>query len=186
MEDSEIIDLFVARNESALRETQSKYGGYLYTIAYNILANNEDSGECVNDTYMKAWQTIPPTIPASLRAYLGTVVRNIAITVFRRRGNLSNGGSQYALSLDELGECVSGGETPQEKADSNLLGQCISGYLRTLPVQTRDIFVCRYYFCDPINDIAGYFGASESKIKSSLYRTRKGLKEYLKKEGFDV
>ncbi len=186
MDDNAIIELFWARDEGALRETQSKYGGYLYTIACNILANNEDSAECVNDTYMKAWQTIPPNRPVKLSAYLGAIVRNLAITVFRRRGNLSNGGSQYALSLDELEECVSGGETPPDKAEARLLGRCISAYLRTLSPQTRDIFMCRYYFCDSISDIAGYFGSSETKIKSSLFRTRKGLKEYLKKEGFDV
>lgn len=186
MDDNEIIELFWARNDAALRETETKYGRYLFSIAQNILASSEDSEECVNDTYYKAWNSIPPNRPEKLAAYLGAVVRNLAITVFRRRSNLSKAPSQYALSLDELAECVSGGETPAEQAEAGLLGKCINAYLRTLSVQARDIFVCRYWFCDSVSDIAGYFGASESKIKSSLFRTRNGLKEYLKKEGFDI
>ena len=186
LDDNAIIELYWARNETAISETQTKYGGYLHTIAYNILANSEDSDECVNDTYFRAWGSMPPNRPVKLSAYLGTIVRNLAITVFRKKGNLSNGGSQYALSLDELAECVSGGETPPEKAEAGLLSRSISSYLRTVSAEARDIFLCRYYFCDSISDIAGYFGASETKIKSSLFRTRKGLRDYLRKEGFDI
>ncbi len=186
VEDNAIVELLWARDEAALREIQNKYGGYLYTIANNILGNGEDSGECVNDTYFKAWCSIPPTRPAKLGAYLAAVVRNLAITVFRKRSAQSHGGSQYALSLDELGECVSGGELPEQQAEAGYLSRCINAYLRTLSTEARDIFVCRYFFSDSISDIASYFGAGESKIKSSLFRSRAGLREYLKKEGFNV
>ena len=186
MDDNAIVELLWTRDEAGLREIQTKYGGYLYTVANNILANNEDSSECVNDTYMRAWQSIPPKRPAKLGAYLAVIARNLAITVFRRRGNQSNAASQYALSLDELGECVSGGDLPEDKAEAGFLGKCINAYLRTLSAEARDIFVCRYFFNDSISDICGYFNASETKIKSSLFRSRGGLREYLQKEGFDI
>ncbi len=186
MDDNAIVELLWARDESALTEIQTKYGGYLYTIANNILGSNEDSSECVNDTYFKAWSSIPPNRPAKLGAYLAAVVRNLAITVFRKRGNLSNGGSQYALSLDELAECVSDNETTEQQVEAGYLGKCINAFLRTLNVEARNIFVCRYFFNDSISDIASYFNASETKIKSSLFRSRGALREYLKKEGFEV
>ena len=186
MDDNAIVELLWARDESALTEIQTKYGGYLYTIANNILGSNEDSSECVNDTYFRAWSSIPPNRPARLGAYLAAVVRNLAITVFRKRGSLSNGGSQYALSLDELAECVSDNETTEQQVEAGYLGKCINAFLRTLNVEARNIFVCRYFFNDSISDIASYFNASETKIKSSLFRSRGALREYLKKEGFEV
>ena len=186
MEDAEIVEMYFSRNENAIAETHNKYGSYLHRIAYNILANSEDSDECVNDTYMKAWGSIPPTRPMKLGAYLGALVRNTAISVFRRNNTASRAGSQYALSLDELGECVSGSVSVEETAESGIIAKAISDYLRTLSPEARIIFVCRYYFNDPINDIAAYSGASVSKVKSSLFRTRNGLREYLKKEGIDL
>ncbi len=186
MEDNEIIELYFSRNENAIAETRTKYGGYLHTIAYNILANNEDSEECVSDTYLKTWNSVPPARPEKLSAYLAAIVRNSAIMVFRKKNTASRAGSQYALSLDELGECVSGSDTPELQAESGMISRTISEYLRTLSDEARIIFVCRYFHNDSVNSIAGYFGASESKIKSSLFRTRKGLREYLEKKGIDV
>ncbi|HBI51420.1 MAG TPA: RNA polymerase subunit sigma-70, partial [Ruminococcaceae bacterium] len=107
MEDIQIVEMYWERNESAISETQSKYGSYLRRIAYNILANDEDSGECENDTYYRAWESIPPNKPVKLSAYLSAITRNLAISLFRSRNTASRAGSQYALSLDELGECVS-------------------------------------------------------------------------------
>ena len=186
MDDSVIVELYWQRSEQALRETQTKYEKYLYTTAYNILGSHEDSSECVNDTYMKAWQSIPPNKPEKLGAYLAAIVRNAAVSVFRRQNTASRAASQYTLSLDELAECVSGGESPEQSFDSKQLGAAISAYLSTLSAQAREIFVCRYYFGDSLGDIAGYTGSSEAKIKSTLFRARKGLKEYLTKEGFDI
>ena len=186
MEDNAIIELYRSRNEDAIRETGTKYGKYLYKIAYNILGSNEDSDECVNDTYMKAWETIPPNAPARLSLYLGAITRNIAIGVFRKKNTASRGGAQYAISLEELAECVSDGDTTERSADMTRLGKCISDFLRSQSKTNRIIFVCRYYYNDSIGDIAGYFGYGESKVKSALHRTRTALKEYLIKEGFDV
>ena len=186
MEDSEIVELYFSRNENAIAETRTKYEKYLRTIAYNILANNEDTDECVNDTYFKAWDSIPPNKPVKLSIYLGAIVRNLAISVFRKQNTASRAGSQYALSLDELAECVSGNDSPEEQVEVGVVAKAVSDYLRTVSSDARVIFVCRYYYNDSISRIAEYFGAGESKIKSSLFRTRNGLKEYLKKEGLDI
>lgn len=186
MEDNEIISMFVSRNENALRETQNKYGNYLYKIAFNILGSGEDSAECVNDTYYKAWESIPPMMPTKLSTYLGALVRNISITLLRKQNAAVRAPSQYTLSLDELAECVSSQETVDQQIDLGVLARAISDYLRTLSEEARSIFMCRYYFSDPINEIAANFGSTESKIKSSLFRTRNGLKKYLEDQGFNV
>ena len=186
MEDNEIVELFLSRNESAISEARSKYDSYLRRVAYNILANNEDTDECVSDTYFRAWSSIPPNKPEKLGAYLGRIARNAAVSLFRRNNTASRAGSQYALSLDELEECVSGSESPEEQAEEGIIAAAINSYLRTLSPDARVIFVCRYYYSDPIGTIAGYFGWGESKIKSSLFRTRNGLKEYLIKEGIGI
>lgn len=186
MEDNEIIELYFSRSESAINVTRDKYGKYLRRIAYNILANNEDCDECENDTYFRAWSSIPPKRPTSLSAYLGTLARNIAITMYRKSNAASRAGSQYALSLDELAECVSDSETPELTAEDGMIAKAISDYLRTISAEARIIFVCRYFYNDPVSRIAGYFKSGDSKIKSSLFRTRNGLKEYLAKEGIDV
>ncbi len=186
MEDTQIIEMYWERNENAIAETQTKYGAYLRRVAYNILANDEDCGECVNDTYYRTWESIPPNRPAKLSAYLAAITRNLAVSMFRRKNTASRAGSQYALSLDELAECVSGNDTVERAAENSLIAKSISDYLRTLPQESRIIFVCRYFYNDSISDIAAYFGAGESKIKSSLFRTRKGLREYLTKEGIEI
>ncbi len=186
MEDNEIISMFMSRNENALRETQNKYGAYLYKIACNILGSGEDSAECVNDTYYKAWESIPPAVPSKLSTYLGALVRNISITLLRKRNAEMRAPSQYAMSLDELADCVSSSDTVEQHVDLGLLAGTISAYLRTVKQEARSIFMCRYYFGDSISEIAADFGYTESKIKSSLLRTRKGLKKYLEDQGFKV
>lgn len=186
MEDKEIISLFLTRDENAVRQTEIKYSGYLLTIALNILKNREDSSECVNDTYFRAWNSIPPHLPARLRLYLGKITRELSIDRLRRRLSAKRLGTEYELSIDELEECIPVGDSPEQTADVMLLAEAIGAYLRECRDEARDIFVCRYYFCDSIKAITGYFGASESKVKSSLFRTRAGLKAYLKKEGFSV
>ncbi|MBQ9384444.1 MAG: sigma-70 family RNA polymerase sigma factor [Ruminiclostridium sp.] len=186
MDDNTIVEMYFQRNEAALRETQTKYGRYLFGVAYNILANNEDCSECLNDTYLNAWNSIPPTRPLRLGCYLAAVMRNIAISRFRREHTKSRAGSQYAVSLDELEECVSGGVLPDRVVDSQLIGKCISDWLRILSSEVRIIFVCRYFYCDSVHDIASRMGLNENTVKSTLMRARQGLKAYLIKEGFDV
>lgn len=186
MEDCRIIELFLNRDEEAIRQTERKYARYLYVIAQNILNNAEDSSECVNDTYMKAWDSIPPHQPPRLDYYLGKITREISIGRWHKSRTQKRGGTQYALSLDELEECVPSGSSPEQEADMELLTRSIREYLRGCKKEAREVFLQRYYFCDSVKVIADNRGMSESKVKSLLYRTRLALKEYLEKEGFVV
>lgn len=186
MDDNRIVELYWERNESAIRETDNRYGRYLWKIAYNVLADREDSDECVNDSYYKAWSAMPPHRPVSLAAFLGRIVRQLAVDRFRRRSAQKRTSSEYPLSLDELAECVSGGEQPYQTAELHLLAQAVSDYLRSLPRETREAFLWRYYFMDPLKEISVRLNASESQVKSMLHRTRIGLRDYLEKEGFSL
>lgn len=186
MEDEQIVNLYFERSEAAIRETESKYDRYLTKIAYNILADLEDSRESVNDTYLAAWNSMPPHKPTVLSAYLAKLTRRISIDRFRYRSRDKRKESEYAVSLSELGDCVSGGNTTEEIINVRLLADAIGIYLRLQSEEARNAFIGRYYFLDPIREIASYCGMSESKVKSLLYRTRLGLKEYLEKEGFDL
>jgi len=186
MEDEQIVCLYWDRDETAIRETEIKYDRYLNKIAYNILANLEDSRESVNDTYLAAWNSIPPHRPSILSAYLAKLTRRISIDCFRTRTREKRLPSEYAISLDELGDCVSGGNTTEEIVNVKLLADTIGIYLRLQSEQARTAFLCRYYFLDSLKEVAAHCGISESKAKSLLYRTRVGLREYLEKEGFSV
>lgn len=184
MEDAQIVCLYWDRNETAIRETENKYDRYLTKIAYNILYDMEDSRESVNDTYLAAWNSMPPHKPSVLSAYLAKLTRRISIDCFRCRTRDKRLPSEYAISLTELEDCLSGGNTTEEAVNVKLLADAIGIYLRLLPENARTAFIGRYYFLDPLKEVAAYCGMSESKAKSLLYRTRLGLKEYLKKEGY--
>lgn len=186
MEDEQIVTLYWNRDEAAIRETEAKYDRYLTKIAYNILADLEDSRESVNDTYLAAWESMPPHSPGILSTYLAKLTRRISIDLFRYRTRGKRMASEYAISLSELGDCVSGGNTTEEIVNVKLLADAIGIYLRTQSAEARTAFLARYYFLDPLKEVAASLGISESKCKSLLYRTRVGLKEYLQKEGFCV
>lgn len=186
MEDLKIIELFFERKEYAIAETERKYGRYLSKIAYNILFDKEDSEECVNDTYMKAWNAIPPQRPKILSTFLGKITRRLAIDIFRKKNAEKRGKSEFASSLSELDECIPDNFSAEKEFEYNLLSENINSFLASLSKENRDIFVCRYFYSDSIKEIASFFGTSESKIKSSLFRSRKILKEQLLKEGFDL
>ena len=186
MKDAEIVDLYWERNEVAIQQTQQKYGAYLSKIAYNILSEVEDSKECVNDTYLKAWNSMPTHRPSVLSTYLGKIARQLSIDMFRKKNSTKRYASEYAISLDELGDSFSDGSTPEQMFDAKLLDEAINRFLRTLPDDARNTFIGRYYFFDSLKDVARYCGMSEAKAKSMLYRTRQSLKAYLVKEGFDV
>lgn len=184
MDDAGIVELYWQRDETAITQTEEKYGRYLCRIARNILSDHEDSLESVNDTYLSAWESMPPHRPQTLRTYLVRITRQISIDRYRRKHSQKRGGSQYALSIDELNECVAGGSTPENDAELIALAGAISDFLRTRTAQARRMFVCRYYFADSIEDIAVYIGTTQSAVKSSLHRTRAALGEYLTREGF--
>ncbi len=185
MRDEQIVALYWDRNEDAIRETSQKYGAYLSKIAYNILSDLEDSKECVNDTYLKAWNSMPTHKPSVLSSYLGKIARQLSIDVFRKKRAQKRYASEYALSLSELGDSFSDGSGPEQEVDAALLDEAISTFLRALPEEARDTFIGRYYFFDSLKDVAGYCGMPETRAKSMLYRTRQALKAYLEKEGFE-
>lgn len=184
MEDSQIVSLYWDRNEDAICQTDRKYGKYLSKIAYNILADREDTQESVNDTYLAAWNSMPPHEPDILSTYLGKLTRRISIDLFRKKTSQKRGTGEYALSLEELGECVTGDDTTRQEVEAKLLAEGIANYLQTQSQETRNVFIGRYYYMDPIKEIARYCRISESKVKILLYRARQGLRTYLEKEGF--
>ena len=186
MEDEQIVSLYWARSETAIQETETKYDRYLTKIAFNILADLEDSRESVNDTYLAAWDSMPPHRPSILSTYLAKITRRISIDRFRYRTRDKRLGSEYAISLSELEDCVSGGNTTEETVNVKLLADAIGIYLRLQSEEARTAFIGRYYFLDSVKEVAHYCGMSESKCKSLLHRTRLGLKDYLTKEGFTL
>lgn len=184
MEDSQIVSLYWDRDETAIDHTQKKYGKYLAKIAYNILADREDSQESVNDTYLAAWNSMPPHRPQVLSTYLGKLTRRISIDLFRKRNSQKRGSGEYTISLQELGGCISSGDTTQQAMDMQLLSGAIETYLRSISQEARNVFLGRYYYLDPVKKIAAYCNITESKAKMLLHRTRQGLWEHLRKEGF--
>lgn len=186
MDDEQIVSLYWLRKESAIRETEKKYDHCLTKIAYNILSDYEDSRESVNDTYLAAWSSMPPHRPSILSTYLSKLTRRISIDLLRYRNRGKRQESQYALSLEELGECVSGGNTTEAAYDEKELADTIAAYLRQCSEEARNAFICRYYYLDSIREVAVCCGMTESKCKTLLHRTRKGLREYLNKEGYAV
>ena len=183
MEDSRIVELYESRDQQAIAQSDIKYGGYCYSVGYNILGVKEDTEECVNETWLRAWNSIPPSRPQSLCAYLGRIVRQNSIDIYRKKHSRKRFFCEYGQALCELEADAVEGETVESRTDLRLLGEKISEYLGSLPEERASIFVCRYYFCDSIKSIAESTGYSESKIKSSLHRTRIGLKDFLRREG---
>ncbi len=186
MQDEKIVSLYWERDERALKETQIKYDRYLTKIAYNILADFEDSKESVNDTYLAAWNSMPPHKPDVLSTYLGKMTRRISIDIFRKRNREKRKASEYAISLTELEDCVAGVGTPEDSLELQFLAEAINAFLRTLSPDARNTFIGRYYFMDSVKEVASYCKMSESKAKSLLFRTRNKLKEYLREEGFEL
>lgn len=186
MTDEKIVQLYWDRDESAVAETQSKYGRYLTKIAYNILTDMEDSLESVNDTYMYAWKSIPPHRPSVLATYLAKITRRVAIDILRKKSREKRIPSEYTFSLTELENLVSEGPRMEEQLEAEELAKVINTYLKTISSEARQLFVGRYFFLDSLKDVAKYCGMSETKAKSMLYRTRCALKEYLEQEGYYI
>ena len=184
MEDNTIIDLFWNRSEEAITQTDRKYGRYCYSIAYNILANRQDAEESVSDTYMAAWNHIPPTRPAVLSTFLGRITRNLSISRWRALGAKCRGGGETELAFEELQECVSGNQSIENDMIAKEALQVLNRFLETLPRENRLVFMRRYWYLDPIANIAASCGFSQSKVKTMLHRDRQKLKQMLKKEGY--
>ncbi len=185
MEDVAIIDLYWARNENAITETDLKYGSLCRKLAFNILSDHEDSEECVNDTWHRAWNTIPPQRPASLRAYLGRIVRNLSISRLRMR-TAQKRGQNYSLMLSELGDCLPSPHHPDQELDAKELAATISRWLRTLEQEERVLFVRRYWYGDPISDLAREQGLLPNQLTKRMLRLRNKLKQHLEQEGISL
>lgn len=186
MEDSAIIDLYWARQESALTETERKYGAYCRSIARNILYSREDAEECVSDTYLRAWNAMPPQRPGILSAFLGRITRNLSFDRRRKNNADKRGGGELPLCLDELSQCVPSDSGVQSELERKELSAMLDAFLRTLPERERMLFLRRYWYVDPIGDIARRFSMKENTVKSVLFRTREKLRSYLEREGITV
>ena len=184
MDDKSIVQLYWERSEQAIAETDAKYGKYCYSIAYNALANNEDAEESVSDTYMAAWNQLPPHRPSVLATFLGKITRYISINRWKARNTIKRGGGELLLALDELGQCVDSNQNVESAYERREVIQVFNQFLDTLSETERDIFLRRYWLFDPVADIAESFGFSQSKVTSMLHRTREKLRKQLEKEGF--
>ena len=184
MSDEEIIALYFARDEEALARTDAKYGTYCFTLANSILPNREDAEETVSDTYLKAWQTIPPKKPTVLRMFLAKITRNLAFDRWRRLTAQKRGGGELPLVLEELEECVGTGEDVGAALEAKELTKTIAAFLNTLPQQEQNIFLRRYFFVEDAGAIASRYGLRRDAVNQSLSRTRKKLKVHLIQEGY--
>lgn len=183
MEDERIIDLYWNRDQRAIRETDGKYGRMLHSIAWNLLRSREDSEECVNDTYLRAWEAIPPARPGALRAWLGQITRNLSLDRWKSRRAEKRGGGAETL-LGELEDCLPG---PAGRGVEDLeLAELLNVFLRRLSREGRAMFLRRYWYGQSVEEIAEDLGCGEGKVKSSLFRSRRALREYLGKEGIAV
>lgn len=182
MEDSKIVELYWQKNETAIKETSKKYGAYCFAIANNILHNEGDAEECVNDTWLKTWNAIPPQKPAKLQMFLAKITRNLSFNRFRFRSAEKRGGGEIVLVLDELAECLACESDTASEYEAKELGRCVCRFVRTLPERDGNIFVRRYFFTEPVAEIAKKYGLTENNTLVILSRTRKKLKNHLVKE----
>lgn len=183
MEDREIVALYWARSEDAIGETAKKYGSYLTKIARNILGDTGEAEESVNDTYLGAWNAMPPHRPNILSTFLGKITRRISIDRWRRKQADKRGGGELTLALEELSECVTDGGSVEDELERRELAVRFQRFLDSLSETERTVFLSRYWYLEPVKDIAKRLGFSESKVTSMLYRTRNRLREALAKEG---
>lgn len=183
MEDAAIIDLYWARDESALWESSQKYGAFCRTIACNILPVREDAEECVNDTWLRAWNAIPPARPSPLRAFLGRITRNLSLDRFRAARAQKRGGGEMEILLEELGHCIPAGGSVEGSFDARQTAAVITRFLEAQPAMQRQIFMRRYWFGDSIEEIARRFAIKSGTVKSGLFRTREKLRQELEREG---
>ena len=184
LEDYKIVDLYWERSENAIRQTEIKYGRMLVGISSALVPTVQDAEECVNDTYVAAWDSMPDERPIYLGAFLSKIVRRISIDKYRRAHTQKRGGIE--AFIDELSECIPSETDLQTEYDNRRLAELLNVFLRSLDEEKRTIFVRRYYFSDSVSDIARMLGMSEGKIKTSLYRTRKELRNFLEREGIAI
>lgn len=186
MDDEKIIELYFARSETAISETDRKYGDNCRRTAYNILRDRQDSEECANDTYMRLWSIIPPQKPHPLYAFIMRIVRNIALDRVKQYSAIKRGGEVYTEAYDELSECVPAKDNVPKTVEGMELTKKIEKFLGTLPREKKRMFLMRYWSFMTVPEIAQRLGVSESKVKVTLMRTREKLKQFLEKEGIEL
>ena len=186
MDDSKIIALYLDRSEQAISETSKKYGRYCHYIAYGILQNDEDAEECVNDTYLRAWEAIPPKRPSRLQTFLGKITRNLSLNKWEKLSAEKRGAGRASLVLDELSECIPTEKDTAHTVEAMVIRDTMNRFLQQLPAETRRLFVRRYFYLSPVKEIAEDYGLSESKVTVTLFRTRAKLKAVLEKEGITL
>lgn len=184
MEDSQIIELYLHRNSDAIRETEIKYGAYCMTIANRILRNREDSEECVNDTWLRAWNSIPPQIPRKMKMFLAKITRNLATNRFQAETAAKRGGGEQTLVLEELEECVAGSQNVEKELEAKELDECVRTFVRDLPEKEGNVFVRRYFFTESVAEIADRYGMTDNNVTVILCRVRKKLRARLREGGF--
>ena len=184
MRDEQIIELFWQRNEQAIEETEKKYGAYCSTVGNNILQSRQDTEECVNDTWLRVWNVIPPQRPESLRVFLAKIVRNLAFDKLKARKADKRGGGEMELILDELEDCIFQGDSVESRLIAGELEESVDRFVHTLPERECNVFLRRYFFAESAETIAKRYGFSSNNVMVILSRSRRKLKAYLKKEGY--
>ncbi|MCH5353340.1 MAG: RNA polymerase sigma factor [Acutalibacter sp.] len=186
MEDGKIVELYLRRDETAIGQTADKYGSRLRALAYGIVRDNQTAEECENDTYLKAWDSIPPHEPRDyFYAFLARIARHISLNFCRDRSRLKRSAFLCELTA-EMEECIPSPDDAQCRMDELAFGEALNGFLRTLSEEKRNLFVRRYWYLDSISDLSKRFSLSESNVKTTLYRCRNRLRKHLEKEGYTL
>lgn len=186
MEDNQILDLYFARDQQAVAETDKKYGGYCMNLAGSILNNDQDAEEVVSDTYLKTWNAIPPSRPQVFRMFLAKITRNLAYSRWRKLSAEKRGGGEMDLVLEELSECIGGPGRVEDRLNGRELARTIRTFLDTLPRRDQNIFLRRYFYVEESGLIAARYAMKQAAVQKVLLRTRTKLKEHLQKEGYDL
>ena len=186
MDDQQIIELFWKRDEAAISGSHAKYGIPLKRISFRILSSHEDSEECLNDTYMKAWTSIPPQRPGCLFAYLGRIIRNLSLNRWQKNRAEKRGGPANCLLLSELSECIPSPRTVEHETDETFLTETLVSWLRGLPAGSRVLFLRRYWYGDSLSELAEACGIPVGRLAGRMFRLRKSLKIFLEKEGITL
>lgn len=183
MQDDQIIDLYWSRDEQAITESQRSYGSYCHSIAFHILYDRDDADECVNDTWLRAWNAMPPSRPSRLALFLGTITRNLSLDRWKGKRAMKRGSGEMMLALDELAECVPDKNSTEDAVETAELERLLNEFLHTLSERDCNVFLRRYWYVEEYNDIAKRYGMKLNTVKTSLFRTRGRLKTFLEKEG---
>ncbi len=186
MSDNEILELYINRDEDAITKTAEKFGRYCRKISFGIIRNDEDVEECLNDTYLKTWNSIPPQRPECLATYIGKIVRNLSIDKYKSYNAQKRGNGQVSVALAELEDCIAASSGVEQAIEEKFLTEAINNYLHTQTREKRNIFIRRYWYIHSIKEISDAYEMSESKVTTILFRMRNELKHYLEKEGITI